>query len=467
MNKIYRVVSVFLTLAVVGILSTSCDKYFEDYIVTPNDPAEVTPGLLLTSVQISTFATFGGQMARQSGVMIQHMAGTSTGSQSLEIANYNITEQTNVNEWNGIYSGAIMNANIIIREYGSKNPWYAGISKVLLAMNVGLATDLWGDVPLSEASLGQSGNLAPKYDSQEDVIAGIQDLLDQAIVDLGKDATANSLFPGTDDLIYGGDVTSWLKTAYALKARYANRLSQRDPSGSATAALSALANSYSSSAEDCNQIYGSGTSQNQWFAYGNERAGYMQVSETFVDSLTNSADPRLPVFVGLDDNGGYSGTPFDDVDVTGTSYVGAYYASANSSIPLVSYVELKFIEAEAKLRNGDAGGAATAHNDAVKASIMQVTGAADATYEGTYASETAASITLEKIMYQKWVALFIQCEAYADWRRTGFPTLTPNPNAVYSPASIPLRLPTIQDERLYNPNATVVGDITMPVWWDN
>ena len=465
MKKINRLFSVTIAFAVI-MMTTGCDKYFEDAIVTPNDPAAVTPGLLLTSVQVSTFASYGGQLARQAGVMTQHVAGTSVGSQTVEIANYNITEITNENEWNGLYTGAVMNSKILSRDFGGANPWYNGISKVMLAMNIGLATDLWGDVPFSEAGQGETGNLSPAYDKQEEVIKEIQKTLDDAILALQMPEASNALFPGSDDLIFGGDADAWIRTAYALKARYANRLSEVNAGSSATEALAALANAYTSSAEDCNMIFGAGNSQNQWSAYEGSRAGYIRVSETFVDALFNTTDPRLAVLVGKDANDSISGTPFDDVDVTSTSYLSDYYASPSSSIPLVSYVEMKFIEAEAMLRAGNAG-AADAHNDAVKASIMQITGAGDPTYEGPYASETAGSITLEKIMYQKWVALFAQVETYSDWRRTGFPTLTPNPNAVPAAGGmIPVRLPTPQNERLYNTNATVISNTITPVWWD-
>lgn len=465
MKKTNKIISAFLGVAVLA-MSTGCDKYFEDHIASPNNPSEVTPALLLATVEVSTFATFGGQLARQGAVMIQQMAGTEVGSQSVEIANYNITELTNTNEWDGIYTGAIMNAQIILNDYEAGNPYYAGIAKVLMAMNFGLATDLWGDIPFSEAAQGQSGNLTPKYDSQEDVIAGIQTMLTEAIADLSRPEADNSLIPGADDFIYGGDVTMWIKAANALKARYANRLSQRDGSGSATAALNAIAaGAFTSSAEDCNMIFGEGNALNQWYAYEQSRGSYLKVSATFVDALTASGDPRLSVFVGQDVNGNYTGTPFDDVTVTTTSYVGAYYASATASIPLISYVEQKFIEAEAELRGGSAGNAATAYNDAVKASIMQVTGASDPAYEAANASETAASITLDKIMYEKWVALFIQSEAYSDWRRTGFPSLTPNPNG--NTTSIPVRLIYPQGERLYNTNFPGTQSLTTPVWWDN
>lgn len=459
--------SAFLGVAVLAMSTTGCKKYFEDYVASPNNPSTVTPALLLASVEVSTFATFGGQLARQGAVMIQHMAGTEVGSQSIEIANYNITELTNTNEWDAIYTGAIMNANIILREHGAGNPYYRGIAKVLIAMNAGLATDLWGDIPFSEAALGQSGNLNPKYDSQEAVIQQIQDMLDDAISDLSADLADNKLVPTTDDFIYGGDVEAWKKAAYALKARYANRLSQRNAAGSATAALAAVANGFTGSGDDCNMIFGDGNSLNQWYAYEQSRGGYLKVSKTFVDALDAKSDPRLPVFVAADVNGNITGTPPDDVTVTTSSYVGAYYATASASIPLLSYVEQKFIEAEAQLRAGNAAGAATAHNDAVKASILQVTGAADATYEAANASETAASITLEKIMYEKWVALFIQCEAYTDWRRTGVPSLTPNANG--NTPTIPVRFIYPQGERIYNAANFPTGAIglTDPVWWDN
>lgn len=454
-----------LSLAVASsLVLSSCKKYLEDDVVSPNDPENTTAALLLANMEVATFATFGGQLARQNEVLIQRMAGTNAGSQSIDIAQYSFTEISNQNEWDVIYTGIMANARIMLADYGSGSPHYAGITKVLMAMNIGLATDLWGDVPFDQAGLGLD-NLEPAFQTQQSVIQGIQDLLDDAIVDLSAPAADNVYSPSVDDYIFGGDATLWTKTAYLLKARYANRLSKRDANGSATAALAALTNAISSSAEDCNMVFfNAGNSLNQWFAYEGQRGGYLRAGATFVDTLAAIGDPRLDVFFGLDENGGISGTPYDDVGVTGTSYVGDYYAGAESSIPLCSYVEAKFIEAEANLRLGNAQPAADALNDAVKASILQVTGAADPVYEALYASETALTVSLDKIMFQKYIALFLQAEGYSDWRRTGIPALTPNPNGAH--AGIPRRLPTPQQERLYNSNATVVGDVLLPVWWD-
>jgi hypothetical protein len=208
-----------------------------------------------------------------------------------------------------------------------------------------------------------------------------------------------------------------------------------------------------------------GNAANQWDAFEANRQGYFRVSELFVNLLLDNNDPRTSLFLTTDVDGGYSGTPSDDPSNFNTSYVGTLYAAPDAPLPLITFVEAKFLEAEAHLRAGASGPAADAHNLAVITSIEQTTGAeAPADFVTEFASETAGSITLEKIMMQKYIAMFIQIECYSDWRRTGIPNLSPNPNAILP--GIPLRLPTPQSERLYNSNAIVVGDPLIPVFWD-
>ena len=202
-----------------------------------------------------------------------------------------------------------------------------------------------------------------------------------------------------------------------------------------------------------------------YFDFESNRGGYYRINGTFADMLVANNDPRLPFFLGEDPSGGYSGTPFDNTSNFNTSYVGDYYGLGTSSLPLVTYVEQKFLEAEARLRKGQMQEAADAYNEAVIASVEQVTADfAPAAFVTTFASEDNGSINLDKIMTQKWIAMFIQIETYSDWRRTGIPALTANPNANLS--GIPLRLQTVQDERLYNSNVIVVSDVLTPVYWD-
>lgn len=456
----------------VGGLVTSCEDYFEENIADPNNPTEVTPDLLLSNIEVATFANFGGQLARQTQMLVQQAAGTVEGSQTVEIMNYNITELTNENEWGVIYSGALVNSKILIEDFGGSSPHYAGIAKVLTALNLACATDLWGSVPYSEALEGQQGNLTPAYDSQEELYDpnnpnSIFSILDDAIADLNQPSEGQTYLPSTDDMIYGGDVQMWIKAANALKARYYNRLSEVNPASSATNALQAINDgAISSSAENMMMYFGTGgNSLNQWFAYEQARPNYIKMADFFVTWLDSIDDPRLPFYADQDTGGAYSGVPTDDLSRTFASSIGPYLSAADAPIPLMAYHEVKFIEAEAKLRDNDPAGAATAYNEAVVASVEFVTGSAiDPTFESEYANEDASSITQEKIMRQKYIALFGRIESYNEWRRTDIPTLTPA-NGAQIP-TIPLRLIIPQNERLYNPSV-VTAPLTEPVWWDN
>lgn len=451
---------VFATAA--ALTFTSCEKYLDDVRPNPNSPETVTLSALLGNIEVATYANYEGGNARRASIFTQHMAGTD--GQMQIVAQYNITEGDITNEWKTFYSTALINCKLLVEKAGDANPHYRGIARVLMAMNLGLATDQWGDIPNTDALKGLEGNFTPKYDSQQSILASIQTMLSDAITDFGS--TSNVFLPSATDYIFAGDVAKWTKIAWVLKARYANRLSLRDPAQSATDALTYLANAgMTSSADDANCIFGpNGNENNQWAVFNQTRANYMHMGEFFVEMMKTNSDPRLPYFCTVDDTGGYSGTAANDLSNTTTSNLGSYYGDVMSIAPLVTYVEAKFIEAECNLRLGNAAAAATAHNEAVAASILTVTGAPDAVYEAAHASETAVSITLQKIMTEKYVALFTQVETWTDWRRTGFPVLTPNNNAVV--AGIPRSLPTSIDERLYNPNATLNNNVLNHVWWD-
>ena len=465
-----NIVSAGLLTLLIVLGSASCSKFVDGYEVSPNSPVETTPALLTTVIQVATFSHFTGQFARHATIMTQQCAGTQ--AQYEDIANYSLLEGDNNNEWESQYS-AITDCNILVDLAGTTNPYYQGIAKVLKAMNLGLTADLWGDVPNREAGKGLQGEafFNPAYDPQEMVYQDIQVLLTEAISDLSKDAGSNAILPGLDDLIFNGDASKWVITAHILKARYENHLSKRDAAGSATRALAAIdaaiAAGLTGTDSDCNAIFpGDGNSLNQWYAFQQTRGDYIKMAEGFVNFLKGIDDPRLPFYAALDNNGGITGTPLGST-LTSTSDIGDYFSTPDAPAPMVTYVEAKFIEAEAAFRANQKMRAANAHNEAIKAHIKQVTGAdAPAAYITAQASETDATITLEKIMTHKYAALFTQFEVYTDWRRTNIPALSPNPNGLVP--GIPRRLPTCSNERLYNRNAPspVISDILKPVWWD-
>ena len=453
-------------------LHTSCGRFVDGYEISPNEPIAVTNQLLLTGIEVSTFSAYSGQLARLASILVQQQAGTDF--QFEAIARYQILAGDNLNEWEQIYANSLINSQTLIKQLGDNRRHYRGIAKILMAMNLGLATDFWGDVPFTEALGGLEGEARfnPSYERQEAILGHIQRLLDEALQDLNTspaDPSFNIEVPAEDDLIFGGDSQKWAVTAHILKARYANRLSKRDPSGSASAALNHLANArtagLSSSASDCKARFGvNGNELNQWYAFNLNRAGYMQMGKIFVDTLLALNDPRLPFYASLDDDGNYSGTPLNS-RLTSSSVVGSYFSSPAAPAPMVTYVEARFIEAEAALRSGNTNLAADAYNEAVLSHIAEVTGSsAPMSYIAAYASETGSTISLEKIMLQKYLAMFTQAEVWADWRRTNLPSLSPDPRATSN--AIPRRLPTPQSEINYNRSAINITNIYQPVWWD-
>jgi len=463
-----NIIKYVLVAAVATMGFTSCKKYLDDVAVNPNDPLKVSPNALLANIELATFSNYNGNLNRRSSVFTQHIAGID--GQYVGVANYKINEGDVTNEWKTLYSGALVNCKILIDTLGSKSPGFSGIAKVLYVMNLGLATDMWGDVPNSEALNGLTQNFTPHYDSQQTIYASMQSMLSSAVTDLKNSTNGNLFSPGNYDYIFGGDAERWLGVAYVLKARYANHLSKINPSQSATDALtyldSAYAHGFSSSASDANAIFGSvGNENNQWYAFENQR-GYVKMGAFFIDLMNTNNDPRLPYYATTDASGTtYTGADVDPANATfDESGLGSFYGSPNSKAPIVTYVEAKFIEAECKLRLGDAAGAALAHNAAVKESIAYITGGPNTTYEAAHASESSSTIDLTKIMTEKYVALFTQAETWTDWRRTGLPLLTPNPSGVVN--GIPRILPTSQDERNYNSNAIIVSNILQKVWWD-
>jgi hypothetical protein len=453
--------NIILTALGTGLLY-SCQSELDNFNVSPNDPTITSPNLLLATMEVSTFANHTSGLVRYSNIFTQHLAGTNIG-QLGAISNYIIKEDDVNNEWNTIYGTTLVSGYVINKKFGSTNPYHNGIAQILTALNLGYATDMWGDVPFDEAFKAEEGIKQPKYNTQKEIYERLQTTLDNAIVNLSKPASSNSSSPSSEDYIFGGNAKKWIKIAYVLKARFALRLTEVDPNSAQKALDYIIASKISSNDDDMNTAFTANSNElNQWFAFENSRVNYLKMGKTFVDNLTN--DPRKTFFVAEDEDGNFTGNAPDDQDSTGTSYIGAGLIGTEdqaANVGIVTFAEAKFIEAEAKFRLGDLAGAKTALKMAVESSVLKVTGVVAPT---AFINNAIATTTLENIIQQKYNSLFLTMEPYNDYRRTGFPVLVPNQKS--NTKLIPVRLPTNSDERNYNPNATVVSNVTTKVWWD-
>lgn len=470
-------------LILFALISVSSCKKGDVLYSSPDAPEKVTPQVMLTSIEVNTIQNTEGDLARVAAVYSDQIAGIS--GQYTYIQDYDLKTLDFDNHWVGLYATTMGDCKIMIDKYSATDPAYAGIAQILMALNLGIATDLWGDVPYSEAFQGQNGVFTAKYDAQADVIASIQSLLDQGIANLAK--PDNIDIPGSDDLYYGGLADKWIKAAWTLKARYANRVSLKDPNSAANV-LAYLANGITNPADNMENPHPAATNtQNQWGAFAQQAFGYMVANKFFIDALMDPAhptdatkyDPRLDYYF-RQDTADYNKAPLTTSKYTGSdiadeignpdaSTVGKYfgYLGPDSDLvaknfPVITSFEASFLAAEAKSRLGQDASADL--NAGIKASVKYVTGGAnDGSSIATY---TQATATLTNIMTQKWIAMFGQIEAYNDVRRTGIPVLQVRPgSAGAKPGGIPQRLPTPQNEIDGNPANAKVIPLTTPVWW--
>lgn len=422
----------------------------------PNVPTDVSVKLLLPTAQKGLADALGGRFFRYTAIASQQLSGRD--NQELLMENYNPDELFIGYPWEDFYTGPMVNCRIIIDKAEAEGAnAYAGIGKILLANSIGIITDAWGDAPFSEAMQG-GDNLYPRYDSQEEIYADIIRLLNEAIEDLDQ---PSPIIPGSDDLMYGGDLNKWKRAAHALLARYYIHLTNVRGDASALA-LEALNDGFSNYNDDLAYRYLGNSADanpiNNFFV----ATAYAVVDPQYI-SVLGVADPRFSHFVDI--------IPFTG----GQSKVGAFQGSANSPIKLMSYTEQKFIEAEALLRSNDASGAEDALKQAVQASLDELESFLAVEIPDSQEENliNALSLTgvfeddLNLIMREKFSALFTQPEVWTDWRRTGFPVLTPNANgnsASNPGGQIPRRLIYPQTERLLNPNFPGVLTMDVKMW---
>ena len=250
-----------IALSVISL--NSCQHELDTFNDNPNNPTQLSsPKTLLTGAEVGIISNSTGNLPRTLSLFTQHTNGNQL--QSLDYTNYFLTETDTETDWANLYQAGV-NLNQIITQFGAENPYYDGIARVLMALNIGYATDAWGDVPFSQAFQGIK-NMTPKYDTQEQVITQIQSYLDKAIADFAKPESANKNLPGTDDIFYEGDTSKWQKLAYAIKARYALRLSKKD-TGAAQKALDYAQKALTSNSDNFVATFDGGNNQNLWYAF--------------------------------------------------------------------------------------------------------------------------------------------------------------------------------------------------------
>lgn len=471
MRKKYKLLFIFLSA---GVIFQSCSKDYFDLNDNPNQVTQPTLNTLMTTATHKTGIN-SYNVGSITSTYVQYLANPSAGASSdiYQVVDYSGT-------WDALYFAMadIHDLKNLAIEQGSSE--YLGVADVLLSYHINLVSDLWGDAPFSDAFFTETNTLTPEYDTHQQLYTTAMDLLNEAITELAKtDATIK--LAATSDLIHGGSREKWLKTAYALKARMlikVSKLASYDPAS----VLAAVDNAYKSNADDAGMA--SFSLRNSWAQVARNNASLTLggwLSEQLVDHLNGVTygvfDPRIRKITDPTVTGTFIGTvngagnrPPGNNTVKDENYVAisSPWTSDVSPLLIMSYAELRFIEAEAAL-SSDPDRAYAAYLAGINANMdkLQVPAGAERTDYITAASVGAAALTKELIFKEKYVATYLNPEAWNDARRFdyAYKDFTLPQGAVLSTFIRRLEYPT--GERSKNgPNVPVVSGLDQKLWWD-
>lgn len=429
----------------VASLSTinSCDKGFEEMNTNPNSPTSTDPDYIFNYVMMQA----GGQYFLSDinhRFLLKWVMQSVTPYGNSTYPPYTAMTATNIKTmWSNFYTAALMNNNELIKMTAededdiNKNA-IAQITRVYLFH---LITDLWGDVPYTDALAGYTDArvLKPEYDRQEYIYTDMMEVLKEAVEKIDEEKVSYST-----DLLFDGDLLKWKKFANSLRLRLAIRSSNEQVVTELMSQQDMLISSnddnamfqYMSNMGDWSPFYG------MYYQKPDNPTSLGKVSALLIDTMKYLEDPRIPVYAWPFEIGGekqyigvYNLLKVDEIQafkygVGNTSYHGLHFVSQpNTENPLITYSEVCFLKAEAAL-NGWGANQADAeqfYNDGIRANMQlyNITDTDIDTYLNGYAKYNAtADDPLEQVITQKWISLYLNgFETFAEYRRTGYPQL--------------------------------------------
>jgi hypothetical protein len=501
--------------ATILLAGTACKKFDSDINVNPNLPT------VPSNAQLLTYA-----LNRLPGVIDPTPGATSTGIEAsplLYVQYWSEKPYTddsrylNVNfNFYDLYAGGLENLQTILNAKtfnvndGSEANQKA-VARIVRAYYFWHITDRWGDVPYSDALKGVE-NFTPKYDSQKDIYYDLMKELKEAAAQIDNGN------PVAGDVLYNGNMDNWRRLANTMRLLMALRLSKADPAKGKQEFTDALNNGvFTDNSQSAVYVHlTDANNQNYWYyvtsSTGQNRPWFW-ASKTLVDYMKPLGDPRLKIYADTTANGDYNGLTYGldgnavgDVPSASISFIGVHVRTQNAPTYLVTYPQVLFAVAEADklgwLPGGDADAAAK-YKAAIEASVRQWNrisykgyndktdnqvektpydpkDAGDTTGLAAYMAQPGvaydAANGLKQICYQRWLHLYMNgYEAWAEWRRTGYPLLEPAPDnnntAIPRRQAYPTKEPNINTVNYKAAIAAQPGfngkdDLNGRVWWD-
>lgn len=412
------------------------------------------------------------------------------------------------------------------------------MSRIMWVLIMERMTDIYGDIPYSQAGLGAYGIPTPVYDTQASIYPAMLSQLADAInkLDASKPLAAG-------DLLYAGNIAQWKKFGYSVMLRIAMRLTKVDLVTAQKYAEMAAGNTFTSIADNAMVKLTGGPNALTINKTADEifKTDFAQVrwSSTFINYLKADNDPRLYALTERADTGlafnndvTHAGVAYTAAQVpqgmpngydlsgpqgiatapgypgpTGSIYV-ANNATVNNINPIgnyarpklaaftkltlpvfmITYAQTELLEAEVAARGWNAGGVSAAQHftNGVQGALQTISGwdpslaIPDTTitsFIGKYTLDVSSlDNSLKMINSEYWVAsIFDFPEAWDNWRRSGYPVLTPvNYPGNITNGTIPRRLPyplieNTSNAANYQAALKRMGGTDLPttrMWWD-
>lgn len=505
---------IFLAITIL-FFSASCEKGLSDLNVNGTNSTSLDPVLLLNQAIINT--SFPVKSLVFDVGIVQQMISPNGGVIAGANFNQDSRDITTQPLWTAYYQSVIKNtydARTRSKDMENRSNLY-NMTRIYESYVFMILTDEYGDIPYLEGGAGLvKGALFPKYDRQQDIYPLLIQELTEAAAALNTTAVIE-----TGDVLYAGNVAKWKKFAYSLLLRAGMRLSKIDPSKAQSTVQAAVAggvittnadNAYIR--HDANYTQPIGNTLN-----GGEGANFY-LAKPFVDQLKNTDDPRLSaiairyvgagsgagqtVAVGTTDPAKQIGMPVGKDNGTigaaaAADGLASFYDYSQADrrrvlktfgpVFLVTAAQTNLLLAEASFRGWiSTGSPAQYFTDGINAhmdqmAVYDVNSAVPAAARDTYvaANPLSAGNELEQINTQYWIASFLNGpEAFANFRRSGFPNLTPNPYGQPNNPDVPngtfirrLTYPTselsVNSENVNEAISRQGADkLSTRIWWD-
>lgn len=408
-------------------------------VTSPTSPTTATSTQRLVATQAKLWQLVNGELARESSMFMQQMAGTANQYQTID--RYSLDPN---GDFTTPYTGGglvdLLKVENDARASGDKT--MLGISLVFKAWLMSVSADFWGDMPYTQAAQPDKYP-TPVYDPQQVVYDSLQNALSDAITALNANAGAG---PSGAELVYKGDRTKWIALAHTLKARLYLHVAERDASAYAKALAEANQGIASNAGDYITFQTTTAAEQNDWYQFMvvGTRTSYLRAGAFGVNLLKNANDPRLTELYqrGTGSSDIVGATPGQGL-TSAMGTVSNKRLDAAYSQPLVTYNENLLIKAEALFKAGNAQAALDTLNKERAA-----WGTATPWHSAITLAPVTGPVTLAQIMNEKYTVLFQNIETWNDYKRTCFPQLTPGNGAV----ALPGRLLYPTAERQTNPN---------------